>query len=322
MTNPIIANELRTRFRGRFAAVGLTVWLVAVVGIGYLTYLLGLVQISQGGFGEVGNRALAGRAVYDWLIMLVLTAVLVVVPAVAGLSVALERDRATLPLLQVSQLGAWGLVLGKWASSLLYVGVLLASAAPILAVPVLLGGVGWGDLAATLGFLLLVVVSVGAISVWTSARAKTLRGAIFGSYLWVFVLVVVTGALLLGEVLLLGDGRSNPIGPGGREFVSVWANPYVGMLSVLAEPVEASDAADLRWRTLSGAAIDFFLQRQPEQVRQQRFPDTESTRSPLWWRTVAIYLAMTPLALVGAARSVRAPGKPDRFKARHKGATS
>lgn len=323
--NPIIANELRTRFRGRFAPVGFTVWLLVVVGLGYLTYLLGLLQVSQNfGFGEVGNRAIAGRAVFDWLVMLLLTAVLVVVPAVGGLSLAIERDRATLPLLQVTQLGPWGLVMGKWASSVLYVMTLIVSVAPILAVPILIGGVSWADLFGILAFLLLVVLTVGAISLWSSARSRTLRGAMFASYFWVFVLVVATVVGVVTELVALPESRFDPVGPDGREFVTMWANPYAGALSVMVEPLESSGVTDRRWMTLSGSMADLFMQRQPESFRRSLDGGApiDSTRSPLWWRTVVVYAGITPLALAGAARAVRAPGEPRRFVSRRRAPVS
>ncbi len=335
--NPVIAREVRSRFRGKFAMWGVTLWLLIISGFGYLAYLAGVALGRD--FGQVGNSAFSGRIVFELLLLLLMTGVLVVVPAVAGLSIAIERDRATLPLVQVTQLGPWGLVLGKLASSIAWVVLLLVAIAPVAAVPVVMGGVGFLDLAKVLVYFLVTIVAVGSVSVWVSSRAKSLRGAIFISYLWVFVLVVVTLVGLLGEFFVFPDSRVDRIGPEGREFVSVWLNPYVGLGSILSEPLESSSVLSINsGPTLTGATSELFLRRQPEGFRfwwQQTgrgfgafggvgFDDVDavavdrlehSVRTPLWWRTIFWYLVLSAAALWGAAKSVAAPNGRARKRA-------
>lgn len=334
--NPVIARELRTRFRGRFAMWALSLWLLVICGFGYLAYIAGVALGRD--FSQVGNTAFAGRVVFELLLFLLMTGVLVVVPAVAGLSIAVERERATLPLVQVTQLGPWGLVLGKLASSIAWVVLLLVAIAPVVAVPVVMGGVGFGELAKVLVYLLVTVLAIGSISVWVSSRAKSLRGAIFGSYLWVFVLVIMTLVGLLGEFFVFPHSRSDRVGPEGREFVSVWLNPYVGLASTIAEPLESSSSLTVNaGPTLTGATTELFVRRQPDGFRlwwqQQRgggfFGGAElnfgqepvevqqlSVRTPLWWRTVSWYLVVAGAALWGAARAVSAPNGRTRRRPR------
>lgn len=326
--NPVFAREVRTRFRGKFTMWGITLWLLIICGFGYLAYIAGVALGRD--VGQAGNSAFSGRIVFELLLLLLMTGVLVVVPAVAGLSIAIERDRATLPLVQVTQLGPWGLVLGKLTSSIAWVVLLLVAIAPVAAVPVVMGGVGFRDLAKVLMFFLVTVITIGSISVWVSSRAKTLRGAIFGSYLWVFVLVAMTLVGLLGEFFVFPHSNFDRVGPQGREFVSVWLNPYVGLGSVLSEPLEGSSALSSNsGPTLTGATSELFLRRQPDGFRQwwqqtgrgfAAFGGTgfdndvllvdrieHSVRTPLWWRTVFWYLVMSAAALWGAVRSVSAP---------------
>lgn len=334
--NPVIARELRTRFRGRFAMWGLSLWLAIICGFGYLAYIAGVALGRDSGL--VGGSSFAGAIVFELLLLLLMTGVLAVVPAVAGLSIAIERDRATLPLVQVTQLGPWGLVLGKLASSIAWVVLLLVAIAPVVAVPVVMGGVAFRDLAKVLLYFLVTVVAIGSISVWVSARAKSLRGAIFGSYLWVFVLVVMTLVGLLGEFFVFPHSRADRVGPEGREFVSVWLNPYVGLASAIAEPLESfSPLTGNSGPSLTGLSTELFLRRQPDGFRQwwqqQRgwgfFGEhvagfgpqvveirERSVRTPLWWRTVSWYLVVAGVALWGAARAVSAPNGRTRRRPR------
>lgn len=326
--NPVFAREVRTRFRGRFTMWAVTLWLVVIFGFGYLAYLAGVALGRD--FGQVGNGAFAGKIVFELLLLLLMTGVLVVVPAVGGLSIAIERDRLTLPLVQVTQLGPWGFVLGKLASSIAWVVLLLIAITPVAAVPVVMGGVGFLDLAKVLMYFLVTVVTFGSISVWVSSRAKSLRGAIFGSYLWVFVFVVLSFVGLLGEFFMFPHSRFDRVGPEGREFVSVWLNPYVGMASVLSEPMESASVLSINsGPTLTGATSQLFLRRQPDGFRQwwqqtgrggfdafggvafpadvAADPLRRSVRTPLWWRTIFWYFVLSAGALWSAARSVSAP---------------
>ena len=75
-----------------------------------------------------------------------------VVPGGVALSIVGERERLTLPLLQVSQLSAGQVVRGKLMSSMSYVMLLLVAVAPIVALPSLFGGVSLREAAAGLGW--------------------------------------------------------------------------------------------------------------------------------------------------------------------------
>lgn len=244
--------EVRERFRTARSALFVSLWLVGVGGVGYLLYLLGGGMVRGMGSFASGPAPLLfsaslGRFMLHSLLMVLMTAVVLVVPGQAALAVVGERERGTLHLLQVSQLRPVGIVVGKLASALAYLVLLLLAAVPLLVVPMLFGGVSLGEIGAGLGMILLTALVLGAAGLWVSARARTSRGAVAGAY-------AVALGLAFGTLLLVGveafagrppPGSLEPRGGApiprdeGREIYTAWLNPYAGMVSAMDEPLRA-----------------------------------------------------------------------------------
>jgi len=332
--NPVTMRELQERFRRPRAGVFVSVWAVAVIGIGYLIYLAARAWAANTGFfgwgmSQVLVNSSLGKSMFEMVSLLLLSAILLVVPGVAALSIVGERERLTLPLLQVSQLTPRQIVLGKLASSLAYLLLLLVVVAPIMLVPMLFGGVGLVDVLAALASIALSAVLVGSISVWVSARASTTRGAVAGSYALAFALVVGTGLLLIAELMLINPG-GRTWGTDGREVYSVWLNPYVAMVSAVDEPLAVTnefvalatpfDAVDslLSHRQWGRDRInqDVFFEGPFTAVVESGAPGAapEMNRGRLWVRSLLAAALVTILALWGAARRITVPA-PSRILA-------
>ncbi len=331
--NPVLSRELRQRFRRGRAPVFFTLWLAIVGAFAYLIFLAGRAFAqSFGGFGigAFASSAALGRMMFELTAILIMTAVLFIVPGVMALSVVGERERLTLKLLQISQLRPLQIIFGKLASGLAYVLLLILAAGPVLMLPVIIGGVRLADALAALGITLLVAVTVGSISLWVSARAKTTRGAVAGSYLWAFILAAGTMMLLVAEILLIQPGGTPGGGAEGREFYSVWSNPYVAMVSAVNEPVESQGG--VIFGTPFMTAGELLSRRQGDRIfggfevareipfgqgvviEEELFagdqPDQEVLRGPIWIRSVIIYLVTIALTVWFGARAVAAPDRP------------
>jgi len=189
-----------------------------------------------------------------------------------------------------------------------YFMLLLVAVAPVVAVPLLFGGVRLTDLLAGLGMVLLTSVMLGSVGIWASSRARSSRGAVASAYTWSFVLAFITLAAMAGELLLLYDGSAFPAQ--GREIVSILPNPYVGMASAVVHPL-GSDG-------LSGTPFDIvevlLLQRQGFEgfgfgmdIGVDAARALPLRRPPVWAYTIGIYVISIVVALAGATRRVRAP---------------
>jgi ABC-2 type transport system permease protein len=326
--NPVTMRELRERFRRKRAGVFVSIWIIVVTGVSYLIYLAARAWAASAGFFGGGSPLLIssslGRSMFQMVSLLLLTGILLVVPGVASLSIVGERERLTLPLIQVSQLSPRQIILGKLASSLAYQVLLLVAVAPVLLVPMLFGGVGVGDVVAALASIGATAILVGGLSVWVSARAKSTRGAVAGSYLITFVLVLGTALLLIGEVVFFAPSDRDTWGPNGRELYSIWLNPYVAMVSAVDEPIETTnefvfmstpfDPIDtlLRYRQW-GSRTDigqtvFFTDAGPSvSFGAPGNSGAPMNRGRLWVRSLLVAVLLTVLGLWSAARKVTVP---------------
>ena len=327
--NPVTVRELRERFRRSRGGVFVTTWIVLVTGVGYLIYLAARAWASSNGFfGGISPlliRSSLGRSMFEMVSLLLLSAMLLVVPGVASLSIVGERERLTLPLLQVSQLKPSQIVLGKLGSSLAYQLLLLVAVAPIMLVPMLFGGVDVMDVFAAVAVIGVTSVLVGSLSVWVSARAKSTRGAVAGSYLLAFALVAGTGLLLIAEIVFFAPSDRDTWGPNGRELYSVWLNPYVALVSAVDEPLVQTnefvalatpfDAVDSllshrQWGSDNRFGEEIFFDGPFPAVIDAGAPGAgvrSTNRGSLWVRSLLASAIVTGLVLWNAARRVTVP---------------
>ena len=346
--NPVTMREIRERFQRQRAVMFLTLWIVLVIGLGYLIYLAARAWAGQAGFfGGISPLLISsslGQIMFELVSLLLLSAMLLVVPGIAALSIVGERERLTLPLLQVSQLKPHQIVLGKLGSSLAYQLLLLVSVAPILLVPILFGGVRVLDVLVAVAVIAATSVLIGSISVWVSARAKSTRGAVAGAYLWTFAIAAVTALALIGEVYFFAPGRNDTWGPNGRELYTAWLNPYIALVSAVDEPLDNAN----QFMVLSTPfdMVDTLLSRRQWGSRvfndfggvpfgadvlvggfggvafQEPFPGGNANgppnRGPLWVRSLIAASLITALVLWRATRHVSVPRHKARIRIRRR----
>ena len=345
--NPVTMREIRERFRRKRAVTFLTLWIVLVTGIGYLIYLLARAWAGNAGFfGGISPMLISsslGRIMFELVSLLLLSAMLLVVPGIASLSIVGERERLTLPLLQVSQLKPGQIVLGKLGSSLAYQLLLLVSVAPIMVVPILFGGVSLVDVLVAVAVIAVTSILIGSLSVWVSARAKSTRGAVAGAYLWTFAIAVVTALALIGEVYFFAPSRNDTWGPTGRELYTAWLNPYIAMGSAVDEPLV--DTNQFMVLSTPFDSIDTLLSRRQwgsrvfndfggvpfgvDMLRGGAFggavfeeefggpnPQGDPNRGPLWGRALILAVLISGFVLWRASRHLAVPRPSTRWRAR------
>lgn len=311
--NPVLGREIKERFRSRRAPVFVTLWVLGVGLVGYLVYLLAQLAARDAfGLGQGVAGGYMGKFIFEGMLALLMTAVIMIVPGLTALSVVGERERQTFQLLQVTQLSPLQIVLGKLWSSMSYFLLLLFAVAPVVALPLLFGGVRLGDVVVGLAMIMLTALTLGSIGIWGSSRARSSRGAVANAYLWAFILAFLTFAFMGIELLLLTDGPAFPAR--GREVVSVLPNPYVGMVSAVVAPLGSDgiggtpfDVIEVLLLERQGFSSDMGVGIGGGGFDQVGNRDLPLRRPPVWMFTVGIYLVISGLALRGATRRVRAP---------------
>ncbi len=241
--NPVAARELQERFRTLRSPILISVWILAAGALTFLAYIVAREAAetrlagSGAGLGSVFAASSMGSFILHAVLLGLLTAVVLIVPGQAAVAIVGERERQTLPLLQSSQLSGFSIVMGKLISSLAFILLLLVVVLPLLVIPVLLGGVSVWEALWGLLMVGLTAVTVGALSIWISARARSMQGAVLGSYVLAALLVFGSLALVVAEVFLAepeDTGRTRYQGgiarDDGREIYSSWLRPYIALV--------------------------------------------------------------------------------------------
>ncbi len=331
--NPVMRRELVERWRGRRAVATITVYLAVLGGILYLLYRVGLAALAaQLGFGADTATAgpALGRFLFDGLLFSVLLLVLFVSPGYAAAQLSGERERRTLPLLQLTLLRPHQIVLGKLGASVAWLTLLVTAALPLGAATFFLGGVALPDLLFGGLFILVVAVGVAGVALGISSLTRRTTAAVVLTYATVLALSLGTGFLAIVEFVLTSRGPETNSTP-----VSLYANPFFGL-------ADAAGAGDVGEGLFGG--FGFGLP-SPLAVLSQAHPDVLGRnammaeevavavdggdgmivqpdpgggaavreRRPIWLVTAGLYLVLGALGFAVATRRVRPTAAPSRL---------
>lgn len=326
--NPVLRRELMERWRGRRATVTITVYLAVLSGILYLLYRVAVAILgSRFGFGDGGgflggnSGPALGRFLFDGLLFSVLLLVLFVSPGYAAAQLSGERERRTLPLLQVTLLRPWQIVLGKLGASVAWLTLLVTAALPMGAVALFLGGVGLTDLLRAVAFIMAIAIGVAGMAIGISSLVKRTTGAVVLTYGAVLGLTLGTLFLAGVEAVLRAQGGGELSTP-----LALYANPFLGLADAaranddnldtgfgLPSPLAVFSAA-LPGSTVFGASNDLIqVTGEPgmEVPAQEAVLRQDGPRRPVWLQIGGLYLGVGALGLAVATRRVR-PGRVTR----------
>lgn len=195
--NPILLKELRIGLRERKIFLIQTVYLL-VLGIATALFLLSVSSPE-----DLLDLPEQGQNLHLILFWSQLVMVLLITPSLTCGQISGERENRSLELLVSSRLRTVEIVAGKLAYALSYVGLLLASSLPMVAVVFLLGGVSPLELAASYGSLLGFAALSGLLGLFYSARERRTGYATnqtYGSLILLFILGLFLFGILVDSV--------------------------------------------------------------------------------------------------------------------------
>ncbi|MBI2918344.1 MAG: ABC transporter permease subunit [Chloroflexi bacterium] len=244
----VLIRELRTRMRGRRAAIIITLYL-AMLAIGGALVLEAQRTSMQFSYNPA-VAARTGTQVFTVLAILQMALVVFIVPGLTGAAIAGERDRQTLDLLLSTQVSSLGIVLGKLLSSISYVLLLLLTALPIFSLAFLFGGVSPRQVAVVFPIYLGAAMALGSLGVTLSTWLRRGQLATIAAYALTFALIL--GTLGLSVYIMANvpvyppPSPPPPYSPSSTvQFAATrgsswqWAhaplvfNPFMGLVSVL-----------------------------------------------------------------------------------------
>jgi ABC-type transport system involved in multi-copper enzyme maturation permease subunit len=142
----------------------------------------GIADLMQGKSLSVSERARFAESFFSNFMLLQFAVILLLTPLYTAGAIADEKERRTIELLFVTDLSSHEIVLGKLASRLGKLFLLLLTGLPVVSLLELLGGVDPNRVMA--GFVAsgVLMLSVGSLSILASVTSRSVLGAVFGSY--------------------------------------------------------------------------------------------------------------------------------------------
>jgi hypothetical protein len=198
MSNPVVLKELRGRMRGNRAFAVLTIYLGLMSLFTLLLYFTYSASTNVDVYGPSGQ--VVGKIVFGGLVGIELFLVCFIAPAFTAGAISGERERQTYELLRTTLLPARSLVLGKLASALSFIVLMLFAAVPLQSLAFLLGGVALEEVLISLVILLATALASGAAGIFFSTVMRRTLGASVLTY--AAALASVLGLPLLMLVFL------------------------------------------------------------------------------------------------------------------------
>lgn len=268
----IVLKEFRQKARG-LATVGVLTFVLSIIAlVSYMVLLSGYAGLA-GGFSTTSS---VGRSLAVGVLIVQLILMAVFGLSFNGSAITQERDRETIDLMNLTLLGNADIVLGKMASSMIYIILLLFAGLPFFALSYTFGGWEMGELAAAMAVELALVFLVSAWGLFISVTSKDTRAALGRTF----------AVLIFGAVITLYFGVK--ISSALQADVN-WFENVFGIFSILFNPAFAlwgvlypDYAADLAVNVPGIAFVTKFL--------------------PLWLAAVAFQFMCGVIGLAAAIR--------------------
>jgi ABC-2 type transport system permease protein len=231
IVNPVLAKELRDRVRTWRSPFLITIYLLALAGIGGLFYYF------ETSYSYGGTQALRlGLMIFGLLAVVQLILIAFLAPGMTASIISGERERQTWPLLLVTRQSPLSIVLGKLLSAISYIVLLVLISMPIYSMVFLFGAVDMRNLLLVVLISLVTTVTIASIGLFCSALFRRTITAIVISYLLTFFLFggTLISAVVIERMNMEKLSRSNL--PPPTPFI-VNFNPLVALGSALPSGV-------------------------------------------------------------------------------------
>jgi ABC-2 type transport system permease protein len=189
--NPMIRKELRQRMRERRGWLLPSLYLLILGAVVTFTYF-----VTTSGRGQANLQgSTVGVALFLTLAYSQLALLLLMAPIFSAGSITIEKEQRTLGALLTSLLTPAQIWWGKFASSLLFVLLLLVTSLPVLSIAFAFGGIGpWEVFSATLTTVI-VLACMSAIGLYCSSAFRRSIHATAVSYATVIAISVVSAII-------------------------------------------------------------------------------------------------------------------------------
>lgn len=227
--NPIILKELRGRMRGRRAFVVLSIYLFVMISMVTLVYLSANLNAGSGGNPGIRN---AGKSVFSMVLVVQALLVFFVGPIFTTGGITGEKERQTFELLRTTLLPPPALLLGKLASGLAYIVLLIIASIPVQSIAFLLGGITLADLALTQAIILISAITYAMLGLFYSGVMRsTLSATVLTLGTVLLTLVGLPMLFIFADMFNLPYYRVLPY---NGEFLLASTNVVASLVNIMA----------------------------------------------------------------------------------------
>ena len=158
----------------------------------------GIADLMHGQYLSVNERSRFAAGFFSNFMTLQFVVILLLTPLYTAGAIAEEKERRTLELFFVTDLSNREIVLGKLASRVAKLFLLLLTGLPVVSLLEILGGVDPNMVIAGFVASAMLMLSVGSVSILASVTAATVLGATFTSFMitWALTLVCLVPAVM------------------------------------------------------------------------------------------------------------------------------
>ncbi|MDB5344918.1 MAG: gliding motility-associated transporter permease protein [Schlesneria sp.] len=176
---PLLARELTQLAARPRTFVLRTLYAVTLYAAALWFYSKWTGQFRPDSFEVLGQ----GKSLFEQLVNWQFWGLYLFLPVMTCGAIAVEKERMTLPLLKLTKLGGWTILLEKLGSRLAAIGSFLLLSLPLEAMAYGLGGVELSDVLKAVYVLTITAFQIGCFSLLCSAWSRTTVGATLGAYL-------------------------------------------------------------------------------------------------------------------------------------------
>jgi len=226
LLGPIFSVEMLTGARRARYFVARVLYGLILLFAFWSVYSVTHTALFPGQVGDIGQVANMTAYFFRTFAVLQLVAVVLLGPAMAADTIAVERERRTIEYLFVADLSNFEIVLGKLAARFLQIICLILTGLPILALATLLGGIAPQALAVVFLITISTVLAVATLSIAISVWSARSREAVTRAYLAVFALLLVPPLLYSFRFQpgMLGDAYDTLLAPLNDHLLA--SNPF------------------------------------------------------------------------------------------------
>lgn len=190
--NPVLAKELKLRFRSFKGFNGILFFLLAMC-----VFVFGYIFLTVNIGGSSYFRPSQSFVLFAFLSYIQLGLVLFTAPGLTAGAISSEREKQTLPILLTTAQSSFQIISGKMLSSVAFLLLLIVAGLPVYSLVFLFGGISPMHFLKMLLFLFVTLLAIGSLGVMFSTLLRRTIVSMIVTYGSMLFLSVVTGFLFI-----------------------------------------------------------------------------------------------------------------------------